>query len=154
MSLPDNSPTPPKIIYGETIRLRFSHIFPGNAALGHAPGYHFRILEHRGKDAGHISFRVGETPHILQVAGHIGYEVIPQLRGNGYAEQACRAIAPFISTFYNKVIITANPDNAVSLHIIEKLDAQFLNEIVVPKDDSAYKTGARLKRRYRWIVRH
>ena len=154
-SAPENCrqyPSPPAIIYGDGITLRYSHLIPGNGRRGLVPAYHFRILDAFEVDSGHINFRVGDTEHITLVAGHIGYEIIPPQRGNSYAEKACRALAPFISRFYREVIITANPDNRISLHIIEKLGSIYVNEIIVPKSDPAYAAGARVKRRYRWRV--
>jgi predicted acetyltransferase len=145
-------PRPPTWIYGDSIRLHFSHIFPGNATCGQVHGYHFRIVSPGNVDAGHINLRIGDTPHIREVAGHIGYEIIPTQRGHGYAAKACRVLTPFVSKFYQTVIITADPDNLVSIHIIEKLGAQFLNEVAVPRDDVAYTSGARRKKRYQWNV--
>lgn len=151
----DSLPSPPATIFGNTIILRYSHVFAGNAKYGQVPGYHFRIVTHPdGRDAGHINFRIGETPHVLQVAGHIGYEIIPGLRGNGYAEEACRALSSFVKRFYDKVIITADPANSASLHIIEKLGCRFLDEVRVPENDVAFQAGARLKRRYCWMVKN
>ncbi|MGK0188133.1 MAG: putative acetyltransferase [Verrucomicrobiales bacterium] len=147
-------PSPPATIFGNSVALRFSHTFPGNAEYGQVRGYHFRIIPlPDGRDAGHINLRIGDTPHIQQVVGHIGYEVIPALRGNGYAEIASRALAPFAAKFYDEVILTADPMNAASLHIIENLGARFLDEVAVPQDDIAYQSGAHFKRRYLWDVR-
>ncbi|MCB1094376.1 MAG: GNAT family N-acetyltransferase [Verrucomicrobiales bacterium] len=145
-------PHPPSSIYGDCIRLQFSHIFPGNATFGQVHGYHFRIIAPGNVDAGHINFRIGDTPHIREIVGHIGYEIVPAQRGHGYAEKACRALAPFASKHYRSVIITADPANLVSIHIIEKLGARFLNEVAVPSDDIAYASGARRKKRYQWNV--
>ena len=148
-------PMAPPVIYERTgkIRLDFSHIIPGDASRCLVPAYHFRILDSRRRDAGHINFRVGDTPHIIQVAGHIGYEIVPGFRGSGFAALACHALAPFVSKIYRSVIITTNPDNLASRHIIEnKLGARFLNQVAVTPDDPAYASGARWKRRYRWDV--
>ena len=153
MKASDDVQPPPGTIYGENIRLQFSHRSPGNPAHSLVPTYHLRIVDLQNTDVGHINLRIGDTPHILQVVGHIGYEIIPPQRGHGYAEKACRAIAPFAAKFYHDVIITAAPDNLVSLHIIEKLGARFLDEIVVPKHDPTYANGDRRKRRYCWNIR-
>jgi tagatose 1,6-diphosphate aldolase len=66
------------------------------------------------------------------------------------AFQACRAIAPFVRSFYSTVIITSDTDNQASIRTIERLGASFVDEIAVPPHDPQYQRGSRGKRRYRW----
>lgn len=143
-------PFPPKDLAFDQVSLFFICILPGTPSLGLVPAYHFHIIEPGDADAGHINFRIGDTPHILQCAGHIGYEVAEPFRGHHYAYQACQAIAPFIRTFYDDVTITCNPDNIPSRRTIERLGATFLDEVPVPQNDPHYLSGARIKRRYLW----
>jgi len=42
------------------------------------PFYHFKITDKDGNKVGHLNFKVGETNHIMQCVGHIGYEILPQ----------------------------------------------------------------------------
>jgi tagatose 1,6-diphosphate aldolase len=147
-------PAPPAdlaLAYGR-VSLRFSKILPGDAAKGWAPGYHFRILNPDGTDVGRINFRVGDSEHVRLIAGHIGYEINEGYRGRGYALQACRAIAPFVRKFYASVIITSDPENIASVKTIEKLGAEFIDEVPIPPDDAHYLRGSRTKRRYSWRV--
>jgi tagatose 1,6-diphosphate aldolase len=125
-------------------------LVPGDPVRGLVPSYHFRIVTLEGQDAGHVNFRVGEGLRILMTAGHIGYGVFESFRGHGYAYKACRAIAPFVRTIYESVIITTNPENQASIHTIEKLGARFLDVVPVPLQDSEYQSGSRYKRRYEW----
>lgn len=146
----DPLPLAPESLLGDRIVLQFSRVVPGHPPKGIVPSYHFRVLTYDGNSVGHINFRVGETRHVTLVAGHIGYKVKKKHRGNGYAEEACRVLAPFVASLREEVIITANPDNHASLRIIEKLGAEFLAEIVVPEDDPSYPNGARRKCRFSW----
>ena len=114
------------------------------------PFYHFGIKDVRGTRVGHLNFRIGDTNHIRQCAGHIGYEVFPGYRGNSYAYIACNAIRPFVQVFYDRVILTSDPQNPSSIRTIEKLNARFLDELTVPRHDHSYKSGSRRKRRYEW----
>lgn len=132
------------------VNLLFIQEFPGDPEKGFAPYYHFRIATDETGDAGFINFRIGETAHVLMFAGHIGYEVYPECRGKGLALAACRAIAPFVRSFYRSVIITCDPDNEPSRKTIERLGARFLNEVPVPKSEPAFDRGSRVKRRYEW----
>lgn len=143
-------PAPPAagLAHGK-VQLRFVKTFPGDAALGHVPYYHFRILVAGNLDVGHINFRVGNTAHVRTWAGHIGYEIAETFRGHGFAGQACRALAPFARDFYAEVTITCDPDNLASKRTIEKLGARFVDEVLAPPDER----GARAKVRYRWALR-
>ena len=147
-------PPPPAGLQSGPVILRFDRIVhpdnPLEGITGLVPFYHFKIMTRQGQPAGHINFRVGDTPHILQCAGHIGYEILAPFRGQGFAYHACIALKPFIQTRYERVIITCAPGNTASIKIIKKLGACFINEICVPPDDPAYQSGARKKKRYEW----
>jgi tagatose 1,6-diphosphate aldolase len=144
-------PVPPETLtYGE-VMLRFSRVVFGDPSRGLVPYFHYRILIPVAMDAGHINFRVGDTEHVRKYVGHIGFEVAEWFRGNNFALQACRAIAPFVRTVYKTVIITCNPENTGSQRTIEELGALFLDEVEVPPHDPHYASGARRKRRYAWI---
>jgi tagatose 1,6-diphosphate aldolase len=134
------------------VSLRFDKIVSADGRPGVVPYYHFRILTADGTDVGRINFRIGDTGHVRVIVGHIGYEIAEAHRGHGYAMQACRAIAPFVRTIYPSVIITSDPENAASVRTIERLGAEFLEEVPVPPDDPQYLRGSRRKRRYRWRV--
>jgi len=103
-----------------------------------------------GLDVGHINFRVGDTEHVRICAGHIGFEITETFRGHGYALQACRAIAPFVRSIYRSVTITCDPDNPASRRTIERLGAEFIDEVVVRSSDPREEPTLRIKRRYRW----
>jgi tagatose 1,6-diphosphate aldolase len=124
-------------------------IVPGEPARGFAPFYHFAICV-ESAEVGHINFRVGDSEHVLFVAGHIGYQVLEAFRGHRYAYSACRALAPLVRSVYPAVIITSDPDNFPSLRTIERLGAVFLDEVPVPPSDPNYQRGSRAKRRYQW----
>ncbi len=140
---------PGHLAFGD-VRLHFRHIVPGDATRGIVPYYHFRILADDKVDVGHINFRVGDTEHVRLFAGHIGFGIGEAFRGRGLALQACRAIAPFVRTIYDAVVITCDPDNCASIRTIEKLGASLIEEIVVPSHVSQIAQGLRTKRRYRW----
>src|SRR5215831_8044276 len=113
------------------VRLHFVRVIPGDPARDFVPAYHFRILVANGLDVGHINFRVGDTEHVRVCAGHIGFEILEQFRGHGYALQACRAIAPFVRSVSGTVTITCDPDNVGSTRTIERLGAGFTDEVLV-----------------------
>jgi len=143
-------PEPPLRLVHADVEIVFSHRTPGDAPAGRVPGYHFVIHNGRGREAGHVNFRIGVTPHIVNIAGHVGYEVQPKHRGHRYAEKACRALAPWAAVFDMDLIITTDPGNHASIRTIGNLGAEFLNEVDVPEDDPHFLRGSTRKRRYRW----
>jgi predicted acetyltransferase len=143
-------PTPPESLSSGDVMLRFDKVMPGDTSRGFVPYYHFRIVIASGRDVGHINFRVGDTEHVRVTAGHIGFVILEPFRGRGYALQACRAIAPFVRSFYDVVTITCDPDNHASRRTMEKLGASFVDEVAVPVHDPNYQRGSRSKRRYKW----
>jgi tagatose 1,6-diphosphate aldolase len=146
----DSFPTPPGTLAYDAVRLRFVQVIPGDPSRDFVPAYHFRIIISDGSDAGHVNFRVGDTAHVLVCAGHIGFAILEPFRGHGYAFQACRALAPFVRSFYESVTITCDPDNHASIRTIERLGASFVDEVPVPPHDPFYLRGSRSKRRYHW----
>ncbi|MGH8149494.1 MAG: GNAT family N-acetyltransferase [Steroidobacteraceae bacterium] len=112
------------------------------------------------KSAGNFSRLWTKVSHDLALGSNtttlptrlIGFEISERSRGHGYARQACLALAPFIRTFYKSVAITCDPDNMASRRILERLGAEFVDEVAVPSRDPHYLRGSRAKRRYLWRV--
>jgi tagatose 1,6-diphosphate aldolase len=143
-------PNPPETLSFGEVRLRFVRIIPGDEPRGLVPQYHFRIITAGDVDVGHINFRIGDTEHVRLYAGHVGFEIMEAFRGHGFAHQACRAIAPFVRSFYEAITVTSDLDNRASIRTIERLGAGFIDEILVPPHDPQYQRGSRRKKRYRW----
>lgn len=147
---PHNLPEPPSHVAYDDIVIVFSYYTEGFEPKGFVPGYRFGIINSTGVEVGHISFRIGETDHVVAVAGHIGFNIKESRRGHRYAAKACMALGPFVAEISKSVIITADPDNIPSLRTIERIGAQFIDEVDVPEHDAHYERGSRRKRRYRW----
>ena len=143
---------PPSNMHSGPVRLLFEKLVEVEPGGELVPFYHFKIIDKEGTIVGHLNFKVGDTNHITQCVGHIGYEILPEYRGNAYAYFACNAVRPFIRSFYSKIILTSSLENSPSIKIIEKLNATFLNEITIPKHDPSYKKRSEKKRRYEWEV--
>ena len=142
-------PDPPSHLTSGEVTLHFSHIIPGDPARDFVPSYHFRITV-AGLDIGHISLRIGDTEHVRQSAGHIGFEIAAPHRGHRFALQACRALSPFAASFRRPFLLTCDPDNPASRRTIELLGATFIDEVPVPPNDPHYARGSRTKLRFQW----
>lgn len=149
MVSPSITDTPGDLKSG-AVQLHFEEVVAGNPERGLVPWYHFRIVNEGGEEVGHINFRIGDSPHVMMTAGHVGFFIDPQHRGSSFSYHACCALAPFIRRHYDRVILTADPANVPSIRTIQKLGGKFLGEVDVPPHDPAYASGARRKQRYEW----
>lgn len=141
----------PENLRAGPIWLRFDKIVPGDDSQGLVPFYRFDLM-HDQEVVGSMMLKVGHTNHVTQYAGHIGYNVCEEHRGNSYSYYGCLALIPLIRIHFDSVIITVEVGNTPSIRIIEKLKARFINEVQVAEDDPAYRGGARRKLRYLWEI--
>lgn len=115
------------------------------------PAYVFEIRRNCIR-AGEINFRVGYTDG-LYYGGHIGYGVDEPHRGHGYAEKACRLLAPVIRAHgMIKVLITNDPGNTASRRTCEKIGAKFIRKARLPEWHDLYKEGMRFVNVFEWNV--
>ena len=147
-------PDPPAELTHQNVVLQFWATTPGDDQRGFVPAYHFRIVASQGIDVGHINVRFGNTQHLRLCAGHIGYHIRPEHRGQGFAAQACLAIADFVSSLFKDgdVIITCDPDNIASIKTIEHIGGVFIDEVDVSEQEPQFEQGTTRKKRYRWPV--
>jgi predicted acetyltransferase len=99
----------------------------------------------QGRIVGRASIRHTLTPQLGNVAGHVGYAVLPAFRNRGYATQILRAATRFArdELGLHRVLVTCDDDNAASIRVIEKNHGVF-------EDTYQDATLRRPKRRY-WI---
>lgn len=146
----ENFPTPPASVTFEGGRVEFCRMTPGNPDKGFVPGYHFRIFNSAGDDVGHVNVRVGDTEHVRLAAGHIGFGIDEEHRGNHHAANACLALAPWISSVHQQAWITVDPDNIASIRSIERIGGRFVDEVDVPEGDPHHERGSHRKKRFLW----
>lgn len=126
-----------------------------DALCGITDGYVFEIYRARSRDyVGYVSLRLGESP-ALYYLGHIGYRIEKSHRGHGYAEAACRLIAPLIARLrLGSVVITTDVDNLPSRRTCEKLGCVLERIAPVPPEYRAVCSGSTAKCRYIWLPAH
>lgn len=138
--------------------------FLEEAPLGHentprhadrCPTYHFWMRLRQGYGApapmaGTISLRIGTGEDLEYYFGHIGYGVYPPARGRHYAERACRLLLPLAQAHgINPLWITTDPANGPSRRTCERLGAELVDIVDIPRDHVLYARGQRKKCRYR-----
>jgi tagatose 1,6-diphosphate aldolase len=119
---------------------------------GDVPVYHFWMKLEGGPVpiGGMISLRIGDTRELRLYGGHIGYHVFPAARGRRLAGRATKLLLPLARAHGLKTLwITANPDNLASRRTIERLGAELIGHITLPKWHGLYRMGERRKVRYR-----
>ena len=82
---------------------------------------------------------------LLRMGGHIGYVVVPEHRGRGYAAEMLRQGLDLArSMAFERVLVTCDDDNLASRRVIEKCGGEY-------EDSSVGPEAAVAKRRY-WIA--
>jgi predicted acetyltransferase len=141
---------PGKLIDAD-LQLNLVQTYAGDTSRGYVPSYRFN-MSNTGKkgEIGNIELRIGNTDNILLYAGHIGYRVHPEYRGNRYAARSCKLLLPLARRHGLRTLwITCNPDNLPSRRTCELLGALFVEIVDLPEDNEMYREGERQKCRYR-----
>ncbi len=140
---------------------------PADLSRGWVPAYHFWMqlasplhlitssLNHTTTSvppitiAGGLGLRIGNNPEIELYSGNIGYHVYPPARGRHYAERACRLVMPLAKRHgLDHLWITTNPDNIPSQRTCQRLGAELIDTVTIPKDHPFRSRGETAKCRY------
>jgi predicted acetyltransferase len=115
------------------------------------PTHHFRMVHSRSREElGTINLRVSSSPHVELYAGHVGYSVKTDHRGNRYASRAVRLLIPIAREVgLNPLWITCDPENAASRRTCELAGGELIEIVAVPPTCIIYRNGHRQKCRYR-----
>lgn len=96
---------------------------------------------------GFYSLNLKNTQQIIGIAGlvdregidhiDIGYGILPQFRGKGYAFEATKAIYDygFQELKLEKIVAIVNPDNLPSIKLLSKLGLEFEKMIRLPDEE-------------------
>ena len=111
---------------GDGIEVFLDKLYPANVNKKLVPSYNFKIRV-KNEIVGHVNFRAGNSRQILNYDGHIGYEVLPQYRGNHFSQKATKLILPFVKKHgFRSIVLTCSPKNVASIKIIKGLGAKFI----------------------------
>lgn len=106
------------------------------------------VREEDGKVVGIIDFRHRLIPFLLRFGGNIGYSVLPQERGKGYAKEMLRLMLEECrAQGLEKVLVTCDKENIPSARTIEGNGGVLENEVA----DEAGLSKSGIIRRY-WIT--
>lgn len=78
---------------------------------------------------GRLAIRHRLTEHLLEIGGHIGYDVRPTARRRGHATAMLRAALPVAAGLgIEKALVTCDTDNVASRKVIESAGGVFEDE--------------------------
>ena len=115
--------------------------------------YYYGIYLHDTRDRiGSCDLRVGHNDE-LYYAGNIGYQIERPYRGHGYAREAARILMKEAEkNGMDYVLITCSPNNAASRKTIERLGAEYITTVNVPRSHWLYRRGEPVKRIYEYRI--
>lgn len=118
------------------------------------PFYYFDIIRKAdNKTVGKISARIGQNFHSYY-NGNIGYEILEEYRGNGFAYKACVMLLEIFKAHgMDFIYLTCGEKNIASYKTIERLGAELVEICDVPKEYFAWREGMDRQRIYRLNVR-
>lgn len=127
--------------------------FEGRLSRKYGEGYtpstvRLAVRQADGKVVGIIDLRHRLTPFLLRFGGNIGYSVLPQERGKGYAREMLRLMLEHCRELgMEKVLVTCDKENIPSARTILANGGVLENEIA----DEAGLSRSGVIRRY-WIT--
>lgn len=143
---------PGKLVDRDLELVLVKKIFPEANKVADVPVYKFEMRTiNTAQKLGRINFRVGNTEDLTLYAGHFGYRVEQQHRGNRYAARSCQLLFPLAKKHtINPIWITCNPENTASRKTCEIAGGRLVEIIDLPPDNDQYQEGDRQKCRYRF----
>jgi len=125
-----------------------------NEALEQIPAYLFDIVFHDGTRIGQIDLRIGTTDSLLMYGGQVGYGIDKTYRGKGYAANACELLKYIaLELGFDELWLTCNPDNIASVKTCERIGAQYIERVDLPRNTELWHRGDREKLRFLWLLK-
>jgi tagatose 1,6-diphosphate aldolase len=140
----------PGVLVDGDLTLVLAETIPADPVKGFVPAYAFDLVRRDREGAiGHVHLRIGWNEHLVRYAGHVGYGVDAEHRGQRYAARACKLLLPLARSHGLEALwITCNPDNWASRRTCELAGARLVEIVDLPEDTDMYRRGERKKCRY------
>ena len=124
------------------LTLRVASVSGADELNGHVPAYVFeivRVLD--GVVVGDIRLRLGYVRNVYY-GGNVGYTVLEEYRGHGYAEKATRLLFTVARAHRMPyLVISCEQSNDASRKTLERLNGTLLETIVPPRYTGIWQKG-------------
>jgi len=119
--------------FGAYVETERSHALGKNLPEGYAPETTYWLVDH-GQFLGRVSIRHRLTDHLKEIGGHIGYDIRPSRRRQGYGRKILELALPKAKELgLQKALITCDATNVGSRRIIEKNGGVLENQVSNPE---------------------
>ncbi len=116
--------------------------------ISYRDNYYYKAYDKSNNYVGNCGLRLSETEANYYL-GNIEYEVFEPYRGHHYSVECCKLLLNIAHDYHlDNIVITTNPMNEASKHIINSLDGKFIEVVKVPKKSVLYRQGDRYIERY------
>lgn len=131
-----------KIYEGKVVDLKERYRISKKEAYDGIPTIFYDILDKEGKRIGSIDLRL-ENRGDMYYYGNVGYTIIKDYRGHGYAYEACLILFEIAKQEFNmkELIITCSPENIASYKTLVKLGGEYIETVDVPMNHTLYALG-------------
>ena len=154
MSLFDLLTKDRKDYVGSVVDLKERYRVDEKMAYDGVPTVYYDIVDHKTKKkVGSIDLRLTNEGDMYYY-GNIGYNVLPEMRGNNYAYHACKLLFEVARDEFHmdELIITCSPENTASYKTLQKLDGELLELVDVPEGHTLYALGEKSKYIFRYKI--
>jgi predicted acetyltransferase len=119
--------------FEEFVARELSHSRGENLREGYVP-YSTHWLVDKDEFIGQTNVRHRLNDHLMQIGGHIGYDIRPSMRGKGYGNKILElALDKAKDLGIERVLVTSDERNIASRKIIEKNGGVLENQILNPE---------------------
>jgi predicted acetyltransferase len=119
--------------FGAYVETERSHALGKNLPEGYLPETTYWLVNH-GQFLGRVSIRHRLTDRLKEIGGHIGYDIRPSRRRQGYGRKILELALPKAKELgLQKVLITCDATNVGSRRIIEENGGVLENQVSSPE---------------------
>lgn len=139
---------------GEVVDLVESYRVSEKSSFDGVPTVYYDIFLHENKrKIGRIELRLtvdGDNYYY----GNVGYNILRNYRGNGYAYEACKILFDIARDEFKleELIITCSPENIASYKTLTKLNGELIDLVKVPSNHMLYLVGEKTKYIFRYKI--
>ncbi|MBS4461530.1 GNAT family N-acetyltransferase [Aerococcaceae bacterium zg-B36] len=100
------------------------------------PAHQYVLVDDNQRILGMINLRLKLNDYLAQYGGHVGYSILPNVRGLGFGSQQLALLLPIARQLgMEKLLITASETNGASQKVIENNGGVFEQSVQFPEEN-------------------